>query len=93
MDAKQILKPVPGLYPPCPLSVLDPLFGVYSKVKLLAPRNVQELVKAAGELISRSIKECEFPKDSEIFDSLAEAMRKDLYSFSVEEDKKCWLRR
>lgn len=75
------------------VDALHQFFGVYSKVKLLAPRNVQELIKAAGEQISRSVKECEFPKDSEIFDSLAEAMRKDLYSFSVEENKKCWLRR
>lgn len=72
------------------VDVMHQFFSAYSKVKLLAPANVQEAILTTADAVSRSIEGQKFPDNSEGFDELAEAMREDLYSFSVETGKKRW---
>lgn len=62
--------------------------ATYKKAKLFAPPHIQEAMKATWDAISTALRDKRLPANSKDFDTLADAMQKDLYSFNAGEGKK-----
>ena len=70
------------------VEAMHQLIVAYSKARLFAPPHIQEAMKATGDTISMALRDKRLPANSKDFDTLADAMQKDLYSFNAEAGKK-----